>query len=123
MSTKGTEALVNQNTTSDWRQKVLPEILQNYRPENIYNADETSLYFKLLPNKSICLAGASGKFHKDSKLRVTLLLCVNYTEQTKLTPLVVGKSRNLRYFKGVKSLPIVYHSNSSSWMTFKIFNN
>ncbi|KAF7691502.1 Tigger transposable element-derived protein 4 [Cucumispora dikerogammari] len=26
MSTKGSEALVNQNTTSDWRQKVLPEI-------------------------------------------------------------------------------------------------
>ncbi|KAF7690724.1 Tigger transposable element-derived protein 4 [Cucumispora dikerogammari] len=123
MSTNGSEALVNQNTTPDWRQQVLPEILQNYRPENVYNADETGLYFELLPNKSICLAGASGRFHKDSKLRVTLPLCVNYTGQTKLTPLVVGKSRNPRCFKGVKSLPIVYYSNSSSWMTSKIFNN
>ncbi|KAF7684248.1 Tigger transposable element-derived protein 6, partial [Cucumispora dikerogammari] len=123
MSTKGPEDLVNQNTTTDWRQKVLPEILRNYRSENVYNADEMGLYFELLPNKSICLAGDTGKFHKDSKLSAMLLLCVNYTGQTKLTPLVVGKSRNPRCFKGVKSLLIVYHSNSSSWMTSKIFNN
>ncbi|KAF7670567.1 Tigger transposable element-derived protein 6, partial [Cucumispora dikerogammari] len=31
--------------------------------------------------------------------------------------------KNPRCLKGVKSLPIVYHSNSSSWMTSKIFNN
>ncbi|KAF7699613.1 Tigger transposable element-derived protein 4 [Cucumispora dikerogammari] len=33
MSTKSSEALVNQNTTSDWHQKTLPEILRNYRTE------------------------------------------------------------------------------------------
>ncbi|GBN38579.1 Tigger transposable element-derived protein 6 [Araneus ventricosus] len=34
-----------------WMQKI-PDILQEFSPQNIFNADETGLFFKCLPTKS-----------------------------------------------------------------------
>ena len=44
---------VDPNSTSmnDWAQK-LKTILQSYHPKDIYNADETAIYFKLMPEKT-----------------------------------------------------------------------
>nr|XP_042912886.1 tigger transposable element-derived protein 4-like [Parasteatoda tepidariorum] len=39
----------------------------------------------------------------------------------KLPLLMIGKSRNPRCFKNVKSKPIEYHSNTKAWMTANIF--
>jgi hypothetical protein len=36
---------------NDWAQK-LKTILQSYHPKDIYNADETAIYFKLMPEKT-----------------------------------------------------------------------
>ncbi|KAK9720512.1 Tc5 transposase DNA-binding domain [Popillia japonica] len=35
----------------------LPELLQNYEPRNIFNADEFGLFFKLMPDKSYVFKG------------------------------------------------------------------
>ena len=54
-------------------------------PSNIFNADETGLYWRLLPDKihavteEVCTGG------KKSKERVTLLVCANMSGSEKLS--------------------------------------
>ena len=90
--------------------------------EQIYNADETALYYRLLPD--ITYVAASEKNapgHKKSKERVTLMLCSNATGTHKINPLVIGKSAKPRAFKNFKN-PLEYANSKSAWMTTYIFN-
>ena len=50
-----------------------------------------------------------------------MLLCVNCDGSEKITPLVVGKSKNPRCLKNVKTLPLDYDANKKAWMTTEIF--
>ncbi|GBN55241.1 Tigger transposable element-derived protein 4 [Araneus ventricosus] len=43
------------------------------------------------------------------------------TGTLKKTPLVVGKSKKPRCFKGVKNLPVNYANSYNAWMTSNIF--
>ena len=52
-------------------QTVVPELLKGYSPENIYNGDETGLYWKLLPSKTLVSRHVKGrKGKKRSKARM-----------------------------------------------------
>jgi hypothetical protein len=95
-----------------------------YNDEQIYNCDETALYYRLLPNKTLDIKKQGNKSGlKTNKDRITLLLCTNKTGNHKLKPLCIGKSRSPRCFKHVNmmSLPVVYESSSNAWMTCDIF--
>jgi hypothetical protein len=70
----------------------------------------------------ICLKMKVLKGFKSSKERVTVLCCANIKGE-KRDLLVIGKSKNPRYFKGVRSLPVDYYSNSNAWVTSVVFNN
>ena len=61
-----------------------------YRPEDVYNADETSLFFQMTPDQTLAIQAVKGK--KKDKARITILLCMNATGTDKLKPLVIGKS-------------------------------
>lgn len=66
----------------------------------IYNADESALFYKMLPEKTLVHAeekNAPGR--KMSKERVTFLCCANKSGDHKLDIVVIGKSRNPRSFK------------------------
>ena len=54
----GESSNVNSETIEEWVAK-LPSIIQGYGPENIANGDETGLFFRALPNKSLCLKGGN----------------------------------------------------------------
>lgn len=56
-----------------------------------------------------------------SKERITVLLTTNMTGTEKKQVLVIGKAKNPRCFKNVKSLPVIYESNKKAWMTSDIF--
>jgi transposase-like protein len=45
----GESAAVNVQVADDWKENVLPGLLEGYEPEDIFNADETGLFFKCLP--------------------------------------------------------------------------
>lgn len=58
----------------DWRAgRLLPEIMQHFKDDDIYNVDETALFFKLLPSKSIAFKGELCTGGKLSKGRLFLL--------------------------------------------------
>ncbi|XP_011706971.1 PREDICTED: jerky protein homolog-like, partial [Wasmannia auropunctata] len=85
--------------------------------DTVYNADETGLNWKILPNITMVSneeRRAPGR--KARKDRVTLMVCTNASGTHKLPLLFVGKYKKPRCFKNVHSLPVIYMSQNKAWM-------
>ena len=81
---------MNPATVDNWKTR-LPLIIDKYAPECVYSADETGLFFKALPDRSLIMTKETCKGGKRSKERFTVLLCTNMIGTDKLQPLVVRK--------------------------------
>ncbi|XP_060836454.1 tigger transposable element-derived protein 6-like [Rhopalosiphum padi] len=117
----GESASVDEGICNDW-QMILQDLLCEYDPKNVFNADETGLFFKCLPDRTLTFKNEKCHGGKLSKERVTLLFAVNMDGPEKLRPLFIGKSAKPRCFKNVKSLPVTYRNNKKSWMTTELWN-
>ncbi|GBO38669.1 Tigger transposable element-derived protein 6 [Araneus ventricosus] len=106
--------------SENWIKQTLSKILKDYKPENIFNADETALFFQCLPQKTLTFKKEKCFGGKQSKARLTVMLSANMTEHQKLKPLVMGRTINSRCFKGANSLEVDYDFNKQSWMTSEI---
>lgn len=100
----------------------LRQVLGNYSPEDIFNCDETGLFWKMKPCRTISNGQVSGT--KQSKDRITVLLTCNATGTEKLAPLLIHKYENPRSIKYIdkKTLPVEYYWNQKSWMQVSIWN-
>ncbi|GBN02486.1 Tigger transposable element-derived protein 4 [Araneus ventricosus] len=112
---------VDDNNSENWITETLRKILKDYKPENIFNADETALFFQCLPQKTLTFKKKKCFGGKQSKVKLTVILGANMTGHQKLKPLVIGRSKNPRCFKGAKSLEVDYDFNKISWMTSEIW--
>ncbi|XP_036598039.1 jerky protein homolog [Trichosurus vulpecula] len=90
-------------------------------PEQFYNADETGLFWRCLPNSTPEGASASGL--KQTKDRLTVLMCANAAGSHKIKPLVIGKCNGPRTFKGIQHLPVAYKAQGNAWMDKEIFSD
>ena len=92
----------------------LKEFCKGYKPEDIWNKDETGCFFPALPEKSLALEGRRCKGGKESKVRMTVAFFVNANGE-KEEPIVIWKSKNPRCFKNLrdKQRPanVTYFSN------------
>ncbi|XP_003747271.1 jerky protein homolog-like [Galendromus occidentalis] len=87
----------------------------------IYNADETGLFYKALPSRSLAARNErTAPGHKSSKERVTAMVCANATGRHKISMLIIGKSRNPRCFKNIR-IPVEYRAQKRAWMDREIF--
>ncbi|CAF4196759.1 unnamed protein product, partial [Rotaria sordida] len=115
----GEGASVDQNIVGEWKLRLLT-ILQDYNPADIYNCDETSLFYKLMPDRSLVIDKDDCTGKKKSKERFTVLLCANWLGTHKLKPVVIvlGKAARPRCFKNLdlKELLVFWHSNRTAWM-------
>ena len=118
----GEAASVDGGVVASWQKDTLPMILSRYKPEDVYNMDETGLFYKCPNKRSMVMKGETCANGKLSKERITLVMCANMTGSDKLPVLVLGKSANPRCFKGVKTLPCPYRSNKRAWMTMDEFS-
>ena len=50
---------VDNAVVGDWHNDELKKILREFEPKNIFNCDETGMFWKLLPNKTMTLKGES----------------------------------------------------------------
>lgn len=107
----------------EWQKNVLPTLISQYDKNNIFNADETGLFFKCLPNKTLAFKGQKCFGGKNSKERVTVMVGSNMSGSEKLKLLVIGKTKHPRCFKGIKSLEVDYECNRKAWMTSEIYEN
>jgi DDE superfamily endonuclease/Tc5 transposase DNA-binding domain len=121
LSMSGESADADMERADDFLKNTLPGLLENYSPDDIYNADETGLYFKCLPDKTYTFRSEKCHGGKKSKERLTVMVCTNMFGTDKVKLLVIGKSKKPRCFKNVRSLPVDYASNKTAWMTSVIF--
>lgn len=104
-----------------WVETNVGQLLEKYSPKDLFNADETALFYQMLPQKTLALKGERCQGGKQSKVRVTVLLCANMDGTEKVPALVVGKSASPRCFKGKRKLQVSYVSNRKAWMTRDVF--
>lgn len=119
-SISGESGSVDEKIVEEWKIE-LKGILDGYDQKNIFNADETGLFYNMMPNKTLSYKSEKCFGGKLSKERLTVLLCTNADGSEKLPPLVIGKSRNPRCFKNTNKKPCEYQNNTKAWMTSSIF--
>lgn len=97
--------------------------MEGYNPENIFNADETGLFFRALPKKTLALKNEKCTSGKSSKEKLTVLFCASMTGE-KLDPLIIGKAKNPCCSKEshVSKLSIDWYSNKKAEMSRDIMN-
>ena len=94
--------------------------------ENLYlqqqrvliNCDETGLYRKLMPHKTLVSSREKeAKGYKKPKDRVNRMACANVNGSIKLPLLFIYKSARPRCFKCIdmSDLPVHYYDRKSSW--------
>lgn len=112
---------VSEEDCQKWKAEILPSLLEKYNESDIFNADESGLFYKCLPDKTLTFRNEKCHGGKYGKERVTIMLAANMNGTEKIKILVIGKSKKPRCFRGVKSLPVDYKSNKRAWMTGQIF--
>ncbi|CAI6369824.1 unnamed protein product, partial [Macrosiphum euphorbiae] len=111
---------VNQETVVEWKQKI-SRLIAGYESKDVYNADETGLFFRGIPTKSLVQKSESCSGGKKAKDRLTVLMCGSMAGEIR-KPLVIGKSKKPRCFKNmdISSLPVIWKFNKKAWMTTEI---
>lgn len=85
----GESASVDNSTIEEWTQRILT-IVDGFSENDIFNADETGLFYRATPDRSLVMSREECKGGKKSKERQTVLLCSNLTGTEKLKPVVIG---------------------------------
>ncbi|GFU67295.1 tigger transposable element-derived protein 1 [Trichonephila clavipes] len=121
-------------TADEGAAKIFPEELAkiiedgDYSADQVFNADETGLYWKKLPNRTyIAKDEKTASGHKASKDRVTLLLCSNASGDRMLKPLLINKSLDHAPLKTTYKFILNKLENESKtvkdvWKQFSIFD-
>lgn len=111
---------VDQNVVANWIERI-PELIGEYDIKDVANCDETALFFRAIPTKSLRLKGEKCSGGKLSKERLTVMHCV-FADGSFETPLVIGKANNPRCFKSIDKnlLPVTWKFNRKAWMTGSI---
>ncbi|XP_055501907.1 jerky protein-like [Leucoraja erinacea] len=122
-SVSGEPKSANHTFAEDFGEFFKP-LIQKHKlsPDQVYNADETGLLWRCLPNSMLdggdekCAQG-----FKRNKDRIAVLVCGNASGRHKLKLFVVGKYKKSRAFNGITYLPVVYDAQENARMTAELF--
>lgn len=127
ISVQGEKLSSDENAADQFKEDFRKFIEESgFSPEQIYNADETGLYWKLLPTKTLASESEkSAAGYKIPKQRLTVLCCGNAAGTHFLKPCVIGTAKKPRAFSkiNVDNLPVDYFNNKSAWMDREIFTD
>ena len=107
----GESAEMNQEVVNNWIEG-LKVTLERYPLEDVFNCDETGLFWKGLPNRTLVVQEDKSKGGKLAKERVTVLLCCSASGE-KLKPLVIGRSQMPRCFNGKLPANVIWKANKN----------
>lgn len=115
----GESAGIDHAVVRNWKQ-CLPHLLDGYDLKDIWNIDETGLFWKGLPTRSMVQKSEEAKGGKLARQRLTVcLLCSAQGE--KFMPLVIGNAAYPRAFKNKLPKGVYWDSNTKAWMTGEKF--
>ena len=108
-----------------WKETVLVPTLARYSPNDIYNGDETALFYKSLPHRTYCFDGDKPAGSAKRKDRLTLLIITNMDGSDHRMLSVIGKSKTPRclqkkYKMQVKDMSVDWYASKNAWMTGEI---
>lgn len=115
----------HQEAADEFKKYLLSVIREKgYVEEQVFNADETGLFYKNVGKRTYVMQTAS-KVPGSKVLRdhATLLLCTNAKGDFKCKPLMVYKVQNPRALKGknLNCMPVHWRWNRKAWMASEIF--
>jgi hypothetical protein len=93
-------------------------IIAQYDLENVYNMDETNLFFRLLLRYSLLMLDediSTTRGKKKSKDWVSLIVCANVVGTHKIPCALIGKPKALACFKDHQWV-VQYFSEAKAWM-------
>lgn len=111
---QGEKLAADEPSASYWITHVLPEFLEQYDEKDIFNADESALFYKASPSGTMAYKGQRPSGMKVNKNRITLLFLCNMDGSEKEV-ISIGKSKQPHCFRG-KEIPIKYFNNTKAWM-------
>ena len=121
------ESATGKDQLEEWKETVLYPTLESYGPQDIYNGNETALFYKCLPHRTYCKAGEKPAGSAKRKDRLTLLIITNMdgSDHRKLS--VIGKAKNPRclqkkYKMQAKDMAVNWYASKNAWMTGDIHN-
>jgi hypothetical protein len=96
--------------------KPIQAICDQYQPQDIYNMDETGLYWRRMPNGGLSTEGYAGQ--KRDKARLTIAVATNATGSDRLPLWLIGPSKTPRSLKGVnmRAIGCIWRWNKKAWM-------
>lgn len=97
--------------------KAIQTIAGEYNEKDIFNMDETGLFWRQAPTSGLGTQTRPGQ--KKEKARITLTVCVNSTGSERLPIWLIGTAKNPRSLYGINinALGGVWRSNKKAWMT------
>lgn len=85
---------------------------ENLSAEQIYNVDETRLFWRSFPKANFSDRDKSGPSGlKEAKEIITVVICSNAAKTHKCKLMIISKSAHPRALKGIKILPVIYCNN------------
>lgn len=84
--------------------KAIQIICDEYAPEDIYNMDETGLYWRRMPNGGLISEGRPGQ--KRDKTRITIVVALNATGSDRLPLWIIGTVKTPHVLRGVNMASI-----------------
>ena len=116
------ESATQGDELEDWKETVLIPTLEGYSHSDIYNGDETALFYKSLPHRTYCHIDDKPAGSAKCKDRLTLLIITNKdgSDHRKLS--VIGKAKTphclqKKYKMQVKDLAVNWCASKNAWMT------
>lgn len=93
----GESESVNENDMVEWI-KQLPSLIKDYDMKDIFNADETGLFYRALPTKSLAFKCSNSHGSKKVKHRITIMFCASALGE-KEQPLIINTALRPRCLK------------------------
>ena len=119
------ELATNTDELEEWTYIVLIPTLEGYSSSDIYNSDETALFYKSLSHRTYChIDDIDDKPAGSTKCkdRLTLLIITNMdgSDHRKLS--VIGKAKNphclqKKYKMTVNEMAVDWYASKNAWMT------
>ena len=114
-------AIVDESKLNSCTNSILKSVLSNNKSSDIYNLDETGLFFRLQPDKGLFFCQKNYSRGMNSKERLAVLLSLNILRIDKIKPIVNERNLTPQCFSNVKFFQVIYKTNSKVWMTSTIW--
>ena len=97
------------------------DALGGYQLHDIYHMDETTYFYQRIPDRSLATQWERGK---QSKQRMTVVVCTNATGQDKVPLWFIGRYAHPHCLQNinVENLGCQYKANKGAWMTVELFS-